>query len=36
MTFRELTISVLAKRYLHPFDSLELVKWSIEILKICY
>ena len=36
MTFRELTISVLAKRYLHPFDSLELVKWSIEILKIGY
>ena len=36
MTFRELTISTLAKRFLHLFDSIELVNWSIEILKLGY
>lgn len=36
MTFRELTISTLAKRFLHPFNSIELVNWSIEILKLEY
>ena len=36
MTFRELTISTLAKQFSHPFDSIELVNWSIEILKLGY
>ncbi|GEM51577.1 hypothetical protein [Empedobacter brevis] len=34
MFFRELTITVLAKRFIYPFESSDLVKWSIEILKL--
>lgn len=34
MSFRELTITVLAKRFISPFESSDLVKWSIEILKL--
>ncbi|WP_334125661.1 hypothetical protein [Empedobacter brevis] len=34
MSFRELTITVLAKRFISSFESSDLVKWSIEILKL--
>ena len=34
MFVRELTITVLAKRFISPFESSDLVKWSIEILKL--